>query len=378
MDIRSRRRITYAALAGVLALGGTGLTIGVATAQPDKEDPGLTMVEEAAAEKDGSMPAAATPKKADPAEDGESEEISVADEADDAEGTEESSSETGEEETGEEETGTESESDSETESESEPEDGEESDESESEGAEEAEPSEEADLEAVEGEEVTDTTDAEEEQATAELTAEQARCPFTTIYQGSVKQMLTKREGGARTKAYNAGEKTKRGKDRKIVTIGIGFNMSRGDARTIVNRILSETSPQSEQADIKSGKAFDDLKAGVTELTEEQVSMLFEVSYEEAKDLVTRRGIESFDKMPRAVQAALIDVAYMRPGNINDIADEVNLASQAATAKKQSLSSANYEAAAKRLETFGRVAAKRGQGGNKIRFDQDAAMLRNKC
>ncbi|MGW4796176.1 hypothetical protein ACWEPC_27520 [Nonomuraea sp. NPDC004297] len=339
MHMRSRRRIMYAALAGTLALGGTGLTIGAATAQLDTDDPDLTMVEKAA-QGQGDPPLSAASE--------ESEEISVADEADDPDASADPPDTT------------DTDSDVLEETADSP----------------------AEVSADEVEEATDeTTDGatdEEEQAATAATGEETRCPFTTIYRGSVKQMLTKREGGARTKAYDAGEKTRAGKSRNIVTIGIGFNLSRGDARTIVNRILSETSPQSAQAAIKSGKAFDDLKAGLTALTDEQVSMLFEVSYEEAKDLVTRRGIENFDKLPRAVQAALIDVAYLRPGNINDIADEVNLATQAALAKKQSLSGADLEPAAKRLETFGKIAAKRGQGGNKIRFDEDAAMLRNKC
>ncbi|GAA2836774.1 hypothetical protein [Nonomuraea rubra] len=392
MHIRSTRRITYAALAGVLALGGTGLTIGVATAQLETDDPDVTMVEEAAAQ---NSLAATTAKDADSAQDADSEEISVADEPDDAAESDDSSTETSEDETTTEsgdDTSTDAGTETGTESDVEQADGTEvtdetdtGDTTEPEGAEETDGTEKTDDtegtdtgvgtdEIEEGAEETATGD---EEATAALTEEQARCPFTTIYKGSVKQMLIKREG-VRTKAYNAGEKTKKGKNRNIVTIGIGFNMSRGDARTIVNRVLSETTPPSEQDDIKSGKAFDDLKAGVTELTEEQVNALFEVSYEEARELVTRRGIESFDKLPRSVQAALIDVAFMRPGNINDIADEVNLGTQAALAKKQSLTSANYEPAAKRLETFGRIAAKRGQAGNKIRFEQDAAMLRNKC
>ncbi|MCF6470047.1 hypothetical protein FAF44_16830 [Nonomuraea sp. MG754425] len=347
MHMRSRRRIMYAALAGTLALGGTGLTIGAATAQLDTDDPDLTMVEKAA-QGQGDPPLSAASE--------ESEEISVADEADDPDAS------------------------------ADPPDTTDTDSDVSEETADSPADSPAEVSADEVEEATDESadesadgaiDEEEPAATA-ATGEETRCPFTTIYRGSVKQMLTKREGGARTKAYDAGEKTRAGKSRNIVTIGIGFNLSRGDARTIVNRILSETSPQSAQAAIKSGKAFDDLKAGLTALTDEQVSMLFEVSYEEAKDLVTRRGIENFDKLPRAVQAALIDVAYLRPGNINDIADEVNLATQAALAKKQPLSGADLEPAAKRLETFGKIAAKRGQGGNKIRFDEDAAMLRNKC
>ncbi|MGW3350186.1 hypothetical protein ACWDA3_43380 [Nonomuraea rubra] len=400
MHIRSRRRITYAALAGVLALGGTGLTIGVATAQLETDDPDVTMVEEAAAQ---NSLAATTAKDADSAQDADSEEISVADEPDDPAESDDSSTETSEDDTTTEsgdDTSTDTSTDTGTESGVEQADGTEvtdetdtGDTTEPEGTEETDGTEKTDdtegtdtegadtgvagVGTDEIEEGTEETATGDEEATAALTEEQARCPFTTIYKGSVKQMLIKREG-VRTKAYNAGEKTKKGKNRNIVTIGIGFNMSRGDARTIVNRVLSETTPPSEQDDIKSGKAFDDLKAGVTELTEEQVNALFEVSYEEARELVTRRGIESFDKLPRSVQAALIDVAFMRPGNINDIADEVNLGTQAALAKKQSLTSANYEPAAKRLETFGRIAAKRGQAGNKIRFEQDAAMLRNKC
>jgi hypothetical protein len=399
MHIRSRRRITYAALAGVLALGGTGLTIGVATAQLETDDPDVAMVKEAAAQKNS---LATTSKDAEAAQDADAEEISVADEADDPAESDDTSTKTGEDDTTTEpddDTGT----DTGTESDVEQADGTEvTDETDTGDTTEPDGTEETDTEETDTEETdTEETGTEEadtgvagvgtdeieegaeetatgdEQATTELTEEQARCPFTTIYKGSVKQMLIKREG-VRTKAYDAGEKTKKGRSRNITTIGIGFNLNRGDARTIVNRILNETTPPSEQDDIKSGKAFDDLKAGVTELTEEQVNALFEVSYEEAKELVTRRGIESFDKLPRSVQAALIDVAFMRPGNINDIADEVNLGTQAAQAKKQSLTSANYEPAAKRLETFGRIAAKRGQAGNKIRFEQDAAMLRNKC
>ncbi|NJP95636.1 hypothetical protein HCN51_40465 [Nonomuraea sp. FMUSA5-5] len=368
MHIRSRRRIAYAALAGVLALGGTGLTIGVATAQRETDDPDLAMVKEAA-KKGDSLTTSTSKEDAEP--EPESEEISVADEPDDpAESDTSSAADSASDDTTTE-SDTDSEADTDTDTDTE-----------------TDADADADAEQADGVETTDKTDTEdstddgemaagEEQAATDLTEEQARCPFTTIYKGSVKQMLIKREG-VRTKAYNAGEKTKKGKNRNIITIGIGFNLSRGDARTIVNRVLSETTPPSEQDDIKSGKAFDDLKAGVTELTEEQVNALFEVSYEEAKDLVTRRGIESFDKLPRSVQAALIDVAFMRPGNINDIADEVNLGTQAALAKKQPLTSANYGPAAKRLETFGRIAAKRGQAGNKTRFDQDAAMLRNKC
>ncbi|MEV4566296.1 hypothetical protein AB0K12_21240 [Nonomuraea sp. NPDC049419] len=355
MNMHSRRRLTYAALAGVIALGGTGLTVGVATAQLGDDDPDLTMVEEAAVTKDSLL---ATADDTDPGASADSadsadsdDEISVADEGDDAEET--------------------TDTDTDTDTDSGSDDAEVSDETED--AEETGTSEKAGqtIAEVEPDEVEDT-------ATPQTADDPTRCPFTVTYKGSVRQMLIKREGGARTKAYDAGERTRSGKSRNIVTIGIGFNMSRGDARTIINRILSETSPQSKQADIKSGKAFDDLKAGVTELTDEQVTMLFEVTYEEAKDMVTRRGIESFDKLPRAVQAALIDVAYLRPGNINDIADEVNAATQAALAEKQPLTEADYEAAAKRLETFGAIAAKRGQGGNKIRFSEDAAMLRNKC
>ncbi|MEV1005635.1 hypothetical protein [Nonomuraea sp. NPDC050202] len=396
MHIRSRRRITYAALAGVLALGGTGLTIGVATAQLETDDPDVAMVKEAAAQKNS---LATTSKDAEAAQDADAEEISVADEADDPAESDDTSTKTGEDDTTTEpddDTGTDTETgtDTGTESDVEQADGTEvtdetdtGDTTEPDGTEETGDTEETGTEEAdtgvagvgtdEIEEGAEETATGDEQATTELTEEQARCPFTTIYKGSVKQMLIKREG-VRTKAYDAGEKTKKGRSRNITTIGIGFNLNRGDARTIVNRILNETTPPSEQDDIKSGKAFDDLKAGVTELTEEQVNALFEVSYEEAKELVTRRGIESFDKLPRPVQAALIDVAFMRPGNINDIADEVNLGTQAAQAKKQSLTSANYEPAAKRLEAFGRIAAKRGQAGNKIRFEQDAAMLRNKC
>ncbi|MFB9476112.1 hypothetical protein ACFFR3_42020 [Nonomuraea salmonea] len=373
--MRSRRRLTYAALAGVIALGGTGLTVGVATAQLGDDDPDLTMVEEAAVTKDSLLATAddtdsgasadpgAPADSADSTDSADSDEVSVADEGDDAEETTETDADAG--------TDSDADADSGTGVDSGSDDAEVSDETDD--AEETGASEKAGqtIAEVESDEVEDT-------ATTQTADDPTRCPFTVTYKGSVRQMLIKREGGVRTKAYDAGERTRSGKSRNIVTIGIGFNMSRGDARTIINRILSETSPQSKQADIKSGKAFDDLKAGVTELTDEQVTMLFEVTYEEAKDMVTRRGIESFDKLPRAVQAALIDVAYMRPGNINDIADEVNAATQAALAEKQPLTEADYEAAAKRLETFGAIAAKRGQGGNKIRFSEDAAMLRNKC
>ncbi|TYB71403.1 hypothetical protein FXF51_02980 [Nonomuraea sp. PA05] len=407
MHIRSRRRITYAALAGVLALGGTGLTIGVATAQLGTDDPDLAMVQAAAAKKSAAA-AAPTSKAADSAAaDAESEEISVADEADDPAESDGSSSETSSDtssdtssETGEDDTTTEADDDSTT-TESDDDAGTDSDVEQADGTEvtdktdtgetdtgetdtgdttetdDTETADDTDTDTDEIEEGTEETATGAEETMSDLTEEQARCPFTTLYKGSVKQMLIKREG-VRTKAETVTVKTKKGKTRTSVTIGIGFDMNRGDARTTITGILKETTAPSELDDVKSGKAFDDLKAGASELTEEQVNALFDVSYEEAKELVTRRGIESFDKLPRSVQAALVDLAFARPSKIRDIADEVNLGTQAALAKKQSLSSANYGPAAKRLEAFGDAAAERGQSADKLRFELDAAMLRNKC
>ncbi|MFD0475844.1 hypothetical protein ACFQ0B_52240 [Nonomuraea thailandensis] len=204
MHIRSRRRITYAALAGVLALGGTGLTIGVATAGQETDDPDVTMVEEAAAQKNA---LATTAKDDESAQDADSEEISVADEADDPAESDDSSTETGDDETtteSDDDTGTET--DGGADSDVEQTDGTEvtddtdtDDTTEPDGTEESGDTDETDAGVAgvgtdEIEEGTGETADGDVQATTELTEEQARCPFTTIYKGSVKQMLIKREG----------------------------------------------------------------------------------------------------------------------------------------------------------------------------------------
>ncbi|MEV1172183.1 hypothetical protein [Nonomuraea sp. NPDC049784] len=219
MHIRSRRRITLAALAGVLAIGGTGLTVGAARAQLESDDPDYSAFEEETGPSTSSFLPNAT--ATEPPADGDSEEITI---ADDPEDTEEAPEDT------------------------------DSTPSELDDAEPVDPS----TDVADLEEASEEPDAEEEeqgQTALTVQEEQARCPFTKVFNSSVKQMLIKREGGVQKKAYNAGEKTKTGKDRGIVTIGIGFNMSRGDARTIINRILSETTPEKDQAAINSGKAF---------------------------------------------------------------------------------------------------------------------------
>jgi GH24 family phage-related lysozyme (muramidase) len=203
--------------------------------------------------------------------------------------------------------------------------------------------------------------AEERARLQEEERQKARCPFTRAFGSSVERMLSKHEGAVKRRYLDG---------RGIPTIGVGFNLNRSDAKDVINRILTAHPGNLVTADIRSGKAFQELYNGRRELTEEQLLALLALNIPEARRHVINAGVTNFDDLPAPVQAALIDVAFQRPRFFTEHKSVIT-----------DINNGDYAAAADAIEKWGAaIAAKdpRGQGGAKPRNAQNATMLRNQC